>query len=353
MTMPDTGPNKGDNKGDNKGGNGRPILEVQGLVCSYEARGWLPFLKSEAGCVLHGVSFSVRAGETFALVGESGSGKTTVMRAVGGLLPPIGGSLRFSGVDITMPVERRTRELRRRIQIVFQNPSSSLNPRRRVSYAIGRPLEYFFGLSGRELKERVEGALRDVRLDSSYARRVPPQLSTGERQRVAIARALAAGPSLMLCDEILSSLDVSVQASIIDLLKTLQKEHDLTYLFISHDLAVVRWLAHHVGVLYLGSLCEVGTVEEVFAPPFHPYTEVLLMAVPRTVPGLRPPDLVLKVGDSRSRVEVAGCPFAPRCPRRVGPICDDTPPPLQVSETGHRLLCHIPRGELLEAQGGA
>jgi peptide/nickel transport system ATP-binding protein len=334
-------------------GSAETLLSVDNLVCSYSVKSSFPFSvfnnKKESKDVIHRVSFLVKAGETFALVGESGSGKTTIMRAIGGLLTPTGGHVNFNGKDITRPVDKRSRELCRQIQIVFQNPDSSLNPRRKIEYAVGRPYTHFFKLSGKLLNEKIEQALSAVNLDPVYARRYPTQLSKGEQQRVAIARALAADPILMLCDEVLSSLDVSVQAGILDLLIALQNDRQLTYLFISHDLAVVRTIAHHVGVLYLGHLCEVGIVEEVFAPPFHPYTEVLLMAIPRPIPGVKPPEIVLATGDLRATF-VNGCAFASRCPRKLGKICENSNPPWQLSETGHGVLCHIPRNELLKLQ---
>ena len=327
------------------------LLEVKDLWCSYvTAKGLRIWGGQKPRNVIQDVSFLVEESKTFALVGESGSGKTTIMRTIAGLLIPTGGNITFAGKDITEPIEKRSKELHHLIQIVFQNPDSSLNPRRPISYAIGRSFEHFLGLSGKQLRERVEQALIAVNLDPIYARRYPPQLSKGERQRVAIARALAAEPSLLLCDEILSSLDVSVQASIIDLLIALQQEQRLTYFFISHDLAVVRSLAHHVGVLYLGRLCEVGSTEEVFNPPYHPYTEVLLMAVPRTVKGKRPGDIVIAAGELGQAKPEKGCFFAPRCTRKLGTVCEQDKPPWQITESGHGLSCHIPREKLLELQ---
>ena len=219
-------------------------------------------------------------GETFALVGESGSGKSTVARAVSGLLAPKDGKIRFEGKDLPGLVTERSDDLRRRIQYIFQNPDASLNPRARIRTILARPLELFTDFGRAAIERKVIAALEDVRLDASYASRFPDQLSGGERQRVAIARALVADPRLLLCDEILSALDVSVQANVLSLLQRLRSEHNLSMLFISHDLAVVRSLADRVGVLFRGRLMEVGTVEDIFKPPFHPYTHELLMAVP-------------------------------------------------------------------------
>lgn len=266
------------------------LLTVRTIDCAYGFRRQGLFGRTIPRPVVRGVDIEVRQGETLALVGESGSGKSTIARAIAGLLVPYRGSIVYQGRDITRPVDQRGKDVRREIQLVFQNPDASLNPRRRVSQIIGRPLELFFRLSGSKRQHRIEALLHDVRLPATYARRYPDELSGGERQRVAIARALAANPTLMLCDEILSALDVSVQADILDLLRALQTEHGIAYLFISHDLAVVRSLAHRVGVLYRGELVEYGPVEEVFTPPFHPYTEALLSAVPEvdTDPGPRP-----------------------------------------------------------------
>jgi peptide/nickel transport system ATP-binding protein len=240
--------------------------------------------------------------------------------------------------------------VRREIQIVFQNPAASLNPRRRVRQIIGRPLEIFFGLSGKALQERVIELLDDVNLDPDYATRFPDQLSGGEQQRVAIARALAAEPGLMLCDEILSALDVSVQANVLDLLRKLQAERGMAYLFISHDLAVVRTISHRVAVMYQGELWEAGKVEEVFGPPFHPYTETLLAAVPEADPDWTPQQtlgLQLEAAD----VEVGqGCPFAARCAWRTGRPCHETMPEWQQRTATHFVRCHVAFEELLDKQ---
>jgi peptide/nickel transport system ATP-binding protein len=322
------------------------ILEVEHLDAGYVTRRRRGSLRREPVHAVQDVSFDVRPGETFALVGESGSGKTTVSRALTGLLPNVSGRLTFDGrYDLTQPLKRRDGELLRSIQLIFQNPDASLNPRHRVSEIIGRPLHMFFGLEGKELRQRVERLLEDVQLDASYANRFPDELSGGERQRIAIARALAAEPQLLLCDEVLSALDVSVQANVLELLVDLQARRQIAYLFISHDLAVVRSLAHRVGVLYWGSLCEVGGVEEIFRPPYHPYTQLLLSAVPEADPDQELPparkDIGLLTGEKR-----LACPFAPRCPWKVGPVCETIDPPWQFVSESYGLCCHIPLEEL-------
>jgi peptide/nickel transport system ATP-binding protein len=322
------------------------LLDIADLSITYDRQRRFPLSSREPLVVVRDVAFDLRERETFSLVGESGSGKSTIARTVGGLLRPLSGELTFEGRDLAATVGSRTKEVRREIQLVLQNPDASLNPRQRVHQIVGRPLELFFGLHGKARRAGVEKALEDVRLDAAFASRYPDELSGGERQRIAIARALAARPQLMLCDEILSALDVSVQTSIVELLRELQAEQGIAYLFISHDLAVVRSLSHRVGVLYLGELCEVGIAEEVYAPPYHPYTHMLLSAVPE-IDGedVISPAVRSDPGVSSSR-PASACPFAGRCPWKVGPICDEVVPPWQATSDTHMLRCHIPLGEL-------
>lgn len=258
-----------------------PLVTVEDLEIVYADTGLRSlFGLGKAFVAVKGVNFSLNAGETLALVGESGSGKSTIGRALAGLVTARSGRILYQGNDINRPVQQRSRQLKRELQIVFQNPDASLNPRHSVGFILGRAIRAFHDIGASEVRERIKSLLEDVRLDASYARRYPRQLSGGERQRIAIARALAAQPRILLCDEILSALDVSVQAEIIELLRSLQATLGLSILFISHDLAVVRWLAHRVAVLYQGQLCEIGTTAEIYAPPFHPYTKALLDAVP-------------------------------------------------------------------------
>jgi peptide/nickel transport system ATP-binding protein len=264
------------------------LLEVENLAISYARRGLLGFgrVPTDADAV-KSVSFSVGRGKSFALIGESGSGKSSIARAVAGLTAPRGGTIRFDGEALPALAGRRSLKLRQKIQIVFQNPDSSLNPRKTVRSILARPLRMFSGLDAAGRERRVVDLLDSVRLPAAYADRRPHQLSGGERQRVAIARALAAEPELIICDEILSALDVSVQASVLQLLETLQRERGLTYLFISHDLAVVRWFAQEIGVLSQGAFCELGDTETTLSAPKNPYTIQLLDAVPRI--GAGPP----------------------------------------------------------------
>ena len=244
---------------------------------------------------------------------------------------------------------KRSRELLRLIQFIFQNPDASLNPRQRIFQIIGRPLRIFFNLSGKELRTRTEKLLDDVRLEARYAQRYPDELSGGERQRIALARALAADPKLILCDEILSALDVSVQANVLELMIDLQARTNIAYLFITHDLAVVRSMAHQVGVMYRGNLCESGRVEEVFNPPFHPYTYLLISAVPEADPNQVMPSMRLDQGvllDDRK----TACPYASRCPWKLGSICDEQEPPWQATSESHHVRCHIPVDDLRERE---
>jgi len=328
-----------------------PLLEVEDVRITYRPRrGLVSRLiralrtdTTEPVPAVRDASFTINPGETVALVGESGSGKTTLARSIAGLIPPQQGTLRFDGADITVPVHRRSSEMLRHIQYVFQNPASSLNPRRKVRYNLGRTLDVFFKLSKAERRDRMAELLASVHLDPGYIDRYPPQLSGGEAQRVAIAQALAAEPKLILCDEILSALDVSVQDNILELLRELQAERDVAYLFIAHDLAVVRWLADRVVVLYHGRVVESGTVEEIFTPPHHPYTALLLDSIPGK--GEHQVSAQAEDASTAGAAPDAGCAFEPRCQHRIAGVCEvDDPPRLHDSET-HDVLCHLSAAE--------
>jgi peptide/nickel transport system ATP-binding protein len=313
------------------GRSGAPVLSVDSVSVTYG-------LKGRGFRAVSDVSFEIKEGEVFALVGESGSGKSTLARAISGLNAPEMGTIKLRAQPLAGAVQDRSHEQRRLIQYIFQNPDASLNPRARVGEAIARPLAHFFGMSGTAARKTVVDALDDVRLDGSYHARFPDQLSGGERQRVAIARALAAKPALLLCDEILSALDVSVQANILALLQQLKAEHGIAMLFISHDLAVVRMLADHVCVLYGGEVMEIGPRDQVFSPPFHPYTHSLLNAVP--VP-LQPPAASSASVGGEPRRGSAGCVYVGRCPWQVGSICETERPPWRAGDAGLRLRCHL------------
>ncbi|MGH6874455.1 MAG: ABC transporter ATP-binding protein, partial [Aestuariivirgaceae bacterium] len=291
------------------------------------------------------VSFTIGQGETFALVGESGSGKSTIARAISGLVPPVEGTVSLHCSPLPKALKKRSKEQRRIIQFIFQNPDASLNPRARIRSILARPLQFFFGFTGRTVVRAVQEALADVRLDAGYTERFGDQLSGGERQRVAIARALVAQPSILLCDEILSALDVSVQASILALLQRLKREHRIAMLMISHDLAVVKMIADRVCVLFRGEIMEIGTRDEIFAAPFHPYTYMLLEAVPHLRQRKR-----RKAGQRPSEIlnPSQGCVFAGRCQWQLGSICEREQPPWRHGGGTHRIRCHHTLEKLVE-----
>jgi len=300
---------------------------------------------------LAGVNLFIQRGETLGLVGESGSGKTTLARVLLGLTEPDQGSVvALNGAPLAPDARRRPRSVLRALQIVFQNPDSALNRRHTVRALISRPLSRLAGLSGQALRARLEELIASVRLEDRHLPLRPSQLSGGLKQRVAIARAFAGGPEVVVCDEPTSALDVSVQAAILNLLADLQTTEQVTYLFISHDLGLVRYLSDRIVVLYLGRVMEVGPSETVFAGPHHPYTEALFSAVP-SLDGGRPSRIRL-TGEIPSAADPpSGCVFHTRCPRRLSTgLCESTEPPLLEDEPGHLIRCHIPLSELRTLQ---
>jgi peptide/nickel transport system ATP-binding protein len=297
------------------------------------------------------VNLSIQRGETLGLVGESGSGKTTLARVLLGLTAPDQGSVvTMNGTALSPEARRRPRSVLRALQIVFQNPDSALNRRHTVRALISRPLTRLAGLSGARLRDRLEELITSVRLEDRHLSLRPSQLSGGLKQRVAIARAFAGGPEIVVCDEPTSALDVSVQAAILNLLADLQTTEQVTYLFISHDLGLVRYLSDRIVVLYLGRVMEVGPSETVFAGPHHPYTEALFSAVP-SLDGQRPSRIRLAGEIPSAANPPSGCVFHTRCPRRLTTgVCESTEPPLLEGEPGHLIRCHIPLSELRTLQ---
>jgi peptide/nickel transport system ATP-binding protein len=321
-------------------GTGDPLVVVEGVS------------KTFGGSVraLADVDLSVHRGETLGLVGESGSGKTTLARVLLGLTPPDQGStVTLDGKPLAPDARRRPRSVLRALQIVFQNPDSALNRRHTVRSLISRPLTRLAGLSGAALHDRLEELITSVRLEDRHLPLRPGQLSGGLKQRVAIARAFGAGPDVVVCDEPTSALDVSVQAAILNLLADLQRTERATYLFISHDLGLVRYLSDRIVVLYLGRVMEVGPAETVFTGPHHPYTEALFSAVP-SLDGQR--SRIRLTGEIPSAADPpTGCVFHTRCPRKLDSgICESTEPPLLEEEPDHLIRCHIPIAELRTVQ---
>jgi peptide/nickel transport system ATP-binding protein len=324
-------------------GNGVPILKILNAGKTFRQEG-------QDVHALRDISLDIRPGEVLGLVGESGSGKTTFARVLLGLTAPDSGSeLELEGMPLAPRVEKRPADQIRAIQVVFQNPDAALNRRFSVQRIIGRALTKLVGLHGSKRDARARELASSVRFDESLLAVRPAQLSGGLKQRVAIARAFAGDPRIVLCDEPTSALDVSVQAAILNLLAELQSEEGVTYLFISHDLGVVRYISDRIAVLYLGRVMEVGDAETVFNPPHHPYTEALLSAVPTLEGGERP--RIRLEGEIPSAADPpSGCVFHTRCPRYLGPICEEEEPPLQEAEPGHFKRCHIPIEELRTLQ---
>jgi peptide/nickel transport system ATP-binding protein len=299
---------------------------------------------------LAGVTLAVGPGETLGLVGESGSGKTTLARILLGLTPPDeGAAVELDGQPLAPTLAARAADEVRALQIVFQNPDSALNRRFAARRILARALTKLLGVRG-EARSRLVGELaRAVRFDERLLDARPAQLSGGLKQRVAIARAFAGEPRVVVCDEPTSALDVSVQAAILNLLVDLQDEQGVSYLFISHDLGVVRYLADRIAVLYLGRLMEIGDAATVFAAPHHPYTEALLSAVPALEGGERP-RIRLEGEIPSAAAPPSGCVFHTRCPRKLGAVCEEQEPSLVEVEPGHALRCHIPLEELRRLQ---
>ena len=315
-----------------------PLLQVDDLVVHYPGTGILR--RGASVRAVDGVSFEIHRGETLGLVGESGSGKSSVARTVVHLQSPSAGHVQFEGADLFEVAPEELRRLRRRIQIVFQDPGSALNPRMRVGDAVAEGLEIHRIATRADRPARVAALLTEVGLDADLATRWPHELSGGQKQRVAIARALAVEPDLLVCDEAVSALDVSVQAQVLALLVELQRRRGLAYLFIAHDLAVVRQVAHRVAVMYAGQIVETGPVEELLAQPRHPYTQALVAAAPEPDPAAPIPTMLLTGEPPSATAPPSGCRLHPRCfhPRRDARCAGEVPTLRQVA--GTQAACH-------------
>ena len=287
------------------------------------------------------VSFDIKEGETFSLVGESGCGKSTTARLINRLIKPDTGEIVFEGKDLAKISDKEMRPLRSQMQMVFQDPYGSLNPRMKVQDIIAEPLLVHTDMSKGERLKRAQELLEVVGLSATHGERYPHEFSGGQRQRIGIARALSVNPRLIMADEPVSAFDVSVQAQVLNLLRQVQREYNLTYLFISHDLAVVRMISDRIGVMYLGSLVEVAENDDLYSAPLHPYTQLLLSAVPIPDPTIKKEHVLIK-GDLPSPMNIpSGCPFHTRCPRATEK-CKTEVPQMTEAKPGHFVKCHEP-----------
>jgi peptide/nickel transport system ATP-binding protein len=324
---------------------GNVLLSVENLKMYFPIRTGFSQRTSKYIRAVDEVSFAISSGETLGLVGESGCGKTTIGRCILRAYDPSGGRILYENargerVDLASLKGAALKPYRRELRMIFQDPYSSLNPRLTVLDIIAEPLRIHQVAQGRELEDRVAALLRTVGLRPEYMRRYPHAFSGGQRQRIGIARALALDPRVVVCDEAVSALDVSVQAQILNLLQDLQAEYALTYLFISHDLSVVEYLANRVAVMYVGKLVEIAPTDQLFASPKHPYTEALLSAVPKTIPKRKPQRIILQGDVADPANPPSGCYFHPRC-LYAQAHCQSEAPALRAIEPEHHVACHF------------
>jgi oligopeptide/dipeptide ABC transporter ATP-binding protein len=321
-----------------------PLVRVTGVKKYFPITQGIIFQR-EVGRVhaVDGVDLEIFPGETLGVVGETGCGKSTLARLISRLLPVTEGRIEFDGRDITALKGNRLRALRREIQMIFQDPYSSLNPRKRVGAIIGDPFDIHGLAEGKERKRRIQELMEVVGLNPEHYNRFPAEFSGGQRQRIGVARALALRPKLIICDEPVSALDVSIQAQVINLLEELQEEFRLTYMFIAHDLSVVRHVSDRVAVMYLGKVVELADARRLYAEPKHPYSGALLSAVPIPDPDkVKQRERVILLGDVPSPIDPpSGCRFHPRCPK-AQPRCVDEVPPLETKASGDLAACHFP-----------
>lgn len=320
----------------------KTLLQIQDLKMYFENRkGWFG-KKIEYVKAVDGVSLEIKQGETVGLVGESGCGKSTTGYSIMRLYKPTSGKIIYDGVDIAGMSAKEVWPYRKRMQMIFQDPYASLNPRMTVSDIIGEPLDIYHLCEGKERQERIYELLNTVGLGKEHASRYPHEFSGGQRQRVGIARALAVNPEFVVCDEPISALDVSIQAQVVNMLEDLQAELGLTYLFIAHDLSMVRHISQKVGVMYLGSLVEMAETEELYEHTLHPYTKALMSAVPELDPAISKTKKVeMLKGDVPSPIDSPkGCKFATRCPHATA-RCMEERPQLKDAGGGHLVACHL------------